>query len=371
MPTKYLLIDDEPAAESFAAKLEGAAPGLKVVLVDERQPSEIQQWIRKNKPNGLLLDLQLTKSKGSTGDFFPTDGPGLAQQFRSKSNVESSLRIPIVSLSFGKRRAVLIGDDSTSSDLFDDEILKSDIYEHAEYFARRLINLSDGYQELRKSWRYAPSGKTLAKVLGIGAKDLERIDGRLLRYLEALAPRPIHNVAGFFLRRLLRFSGPLIDESTLATRLGVDRSKTLKPWDTLKARLPKKTRYAGIFSNTHERWWMWQIMDWWQALDGTPGPLSMITAGDRVSYLKTKLKINRLPAIKGTTQSPGSRFWHVCVKTSLPVDPPEGYIITDDERMRTWHDKRYLCRNAALRYVQDFAFEPGEKERLKAFEKRN
>ena len=110
-------------------------------------------------------------------------------------------------------------------------------------------------------------------------------------------------------------------------------------------------------------------MDWWQAFDA-PGSLSMITAKDRVSYLKSRLKIDRLSVIEETTQSPGSRYWHVCVKSGLPVDPSEGYIIADHEQMRPWHDKRYLCRNAALRSVLDFVFEPGEKERLKAFGKR-
>lgn len=370
MPTKYLLIDDEPAAESFAAKLEGAAPGLKVILVDERQPGAIEQWIRKNKPNGLLLDLQLTKSKGRSDQFFPTDGPSLAQQFRTKSNVESSLRIPIVSLSFGKRRAKLIGGDTTSSDLFDNEILKGDINKYAKDFSRRLIDLSDGYQELRKSWRYAPSRKTLAKLLGVDVPDLERLDGRLLGDLEALSKRPIHNIAGFFLLRLLEFSGPLINEKTLAVRLGIDYRKSKKIWKTIKTKLPKKSRYSGIFSDTYERWWMWQIMNWWQALDDAPGSLVMISAAERVSYLKSKFKVSRLSEIVRSTESPGFRFWHVCVKSGLPVDPAEGYIIADDGRMRPWHDKRYLCRNAALRSAQDFVFEPGEKERLKDFGKR-
>lgn len=370
MKTKYLLIDDEPSAESYGVTLERADRFLKVDLVEEREPRAIERLIRKTKPNGLLLDLQLTKSRGKSEKFFQLDGPGLAQEFRTRSNAERSLKIPIVSLSFDERRDALIGEDSTSKDLFDDDISKKEVSENAKLFAKRLIDLSNGYEELRKSWRYAPSGNTLAKILGINEQDLERVDGRLLRDLEALARRPIHNVAGFFLHGFLQFSGPLISEQTLAVRLGVDPAKRGKAWETLKAKLPKKTRYAGIFSTTHERWWMWQIMDWWQALDGAPGSLSMITAGDRVSYLKRKFKIDRLPTIEETTQSPGSRFWHVCVKSGLPVDPPEGYIIADHERMQPWHDKRYLCRNAALRSVRDFVFEPGEKERLKIFGKR-
>lgn len=370
MTTKYLLIDDQPSAEAYGVTLERAARGLKVDVIEEREPRAIVNLIGKTQPNGLLLDLELTKYKGKSEQFFPLDGPGLAQEFRTKSNAESSLLIPIVSLSFDQRRDALIGDDSTPNDLFDDNISKGDVSEGAKQFADRLIDLSAGYQELRKSWRYAPSGNTLAKFLGIAAQDLERIDGRLRRDLETLARRPIHNVAGFFLRQLLQFSGPLIDEPTLAVRLGVDRAKSKKAWEDLRAKFPKGTRYEGIFSSTHERWWMWQIIDWWQSLDGTPGALTMINAGDRVSYLKKRFKIDGLPSIAGTTQSPGSRFWHVCVKSGLPVDPPEGYIISDHERMRPWHDKRFLCRNAALRSVQDFVFEPGEKERLKAFGRR-
>lgn len=370
MTTKYLLIDDELSAESYGATLERAGRGLQVKLIKERQPQEIAKLIRRSKPDGLLLDLQLTRYKGESNQFFPMEGPGLAQEFRTKSNSESSLRIPIVSLSWDQRRYELIGKDLTPDDLFDGNISKKRVNEDAVFLANRLIDLAAGYRELRQSWRPGASSGTFAKLLGIGAQDIERLDGRLVRDLELVARRPIHNVAGFFLHSLLRFAGPLIDEATLAVHLGVDPARRGKPWDAVKAKLPKKSRYGGVFSNTHERWWTRQIIQWWQELDGVPGSLSMLPAKERVSFLKEKFKINRIPEIKGTTQSPGTRFWHVCVESNLPVDPPEGYVVADSDWMRPWHDKRYLCRNAALRYAQAYVFEPGEKERLKKFGKR-
>ena len=95
----------------------------------------------------------------------------------------------------------------------------------------------------------------------------------------------------------------------------------------------------------------------------------MLSAEGRVEFLKKHFDLRRLKAIQSSTKSPGKRFWTVCERTGVPVDPPEGYAIVDDGKMRSWHDNRYVSRNAALRYVGDTNFEPGETDRLKKFGK--
>lgn len=365
MTTKFLLIDDEPSAESYTARLADAHDDLVINPVEERDPRDIESLVEKEKADGLLIDLQLTRSMGKAKERFKVEGTSLAQEFRTKSNSVSALSIPMVSLSQAGRREALVGKDTTASDLFDAELSKSDISGHASEIAKLLIDLAKGY---RKLGGLIPFGSgPWAKALTLSNADYEGIDARVQRDLEAISERPIHNIAGFFLHVLLPFSGPLIDEAMLAVRIGVDPEKSGRDWQALLSEIPAKARYKGVFSDVHSLWWMTFVNKWWLSKKDVPGPLAMLPAKERVEFLKKRFELRNLTAVEAPTGSPGARFWTVCVRTGLPVDPPEGYAIADDEQMRSWHDKRYLCRKAALRYIQDYVFEPGEKERLAKF----
>lgn len=362
---RFLLIDDEPSAESYAAALAVAHNDLIIDTVNARNPREIEHIVENTKPDGLLIDLQLTRSKGNATEHFKMEGTALAQEFRTRSNLLSALAIPMVSLSYTSRREALIGKDTTAKDLFDADLSKRDVSRHASAFANKLVDISAGYRVLSKAAPYSPAH--WAKTLGLNADEYENIDARIHRDLSLVSERPLHNISGFFLHVLLPFSGPLIDEATLAVRLGVDRQKSRGDWETLLAKVPAKTRYKGVFSSSYSRWWMTSVNRWWQSLRGGPLPLAMMPAAKRVEFLKQRFKLGNLVAVEGSSKSPGTRFWVVCERTGVPVDPPEGFAIADDEQMRSWHDKRYLSRNAALRYIQDYVFESGEKARLMKF----
>ena len=369
MTIRYLLIDDEPSAEAYGVALQKSVPGLEIDVVGERKPHDIEKRILESKADGLLLDLQLTRYKGDADEWFLIEGPGLAQEIRTKSHSEPKLSIPIVGFSFDQRRETLIGNDSTPLDLFDDFISKGAVQANAALFAQRLRSLALGYENLRKVWKGKISKKTVADILGITMLGLELHSSGFHQDFMRFEKRPIHNVAALILHNLIPFVGSLIDEATLAVRLGIDREKSGKDWTALIAKLPKELKYEGIFSDIHKRWWMWQVIEWWRSLCESYGSPAMISSEERTEILKEALKLKNLTAIQSTTKSPGSRFWHVCVKTGVPVDPAEGYALADQESMRPWHDKRYLSRNAALRYASQFQFEPGEIERLKIFGK--
>ena len=362
MKTKFLLIDDEPGAESYTAALAAAHNDLAIASVDARDPRQIEEFVVKTKPDGLLIDLQLTKSKGKAAEHFKIEGTALAQEFRTRSNNLSSLSIPMVSLSYSSRRETLVGRDTTASDLFDANLSKKDVRDHAREFAKQLVDLANGYRIIGKKTTFSP--QRWAKILGLSAADYKSVDARIHRDLAAISGRPLHNIAGFFLHVLLPFSGPLIDEATLAIRLGVDRQKSGRGWGTLLSKLPSEARYRGVFSDSFSRWWMSPVDRWWQSARGAPALLAMLPAIERVEFLKKRFKQLNLTAVEQSVQSPDARFWVICERTGIPVDPPDGYAIADDEQMRTWHDKRYLSRKAALRYIQSYVFEPGEKGRL-------
>lgn len=367
MTTKFLLIDDEPSAESYAAAIAAGHPSLSIEPIEVRDPKEIVSHIEHVGPDGLLIDLELTRSRGRAREHFKIQGTALTQEFRTRSNRLSALVIPMVSLSYTSRRAVIVGQDTTASDLFDAELSKSDVSGHAIEIAERLVDLAKGYRTLKGLRPQDSDG--YASALGLAADDYDRIDARVNRDLSTLSNRPLHNFSRFLLQTLLPFSGPLINTEMLAIRLGVDAQKSGDAWSVLLSKLPKKVQYKGVFSKSQPLWWITLIDNWWHSSKDTPGSLPMLSTHERVEFLKKRFALQGLKAIESSTKSPGTRFWTVCERTGLPVDPPEGYAIVDDDRMRSWHDKRYLCRNAALRYVQESNFEPGEKDRLKKFGK--
>ena len=359
------MIDDEPSAESYAAALAAAHPRLEIEPLQLRDPNEIVSYIERVRPDGLLIDLVLSRSKGKAEEHFKIEGTAITQEFRTRSNKLLALTIPMASLSYKSRRETIVGQDKTSSDLFDVELSKSDISNYAKEIAVGLVDLASGYKML-SGLRTLNSDK-FAIALGLVVSDYDLLDFRVDRDLRALSERPVHNIAHFILHSLLPFSGPLIDTEVLAIRLGVDTSGSGKNWDVLQKKFPKKARYSGVFAKSHDRWWMTFIGDWWSSLKDAPGSLPILTAQERVDFLKFHFKLRGLKAIENSTKSPGYRFWTVCERTGLPVDPQEGYAIIDDDQMRSWHDKRFLSRSAALRYVQDTIFESGEVERLEKF----
>lgn len=361
------MIDDDPSAGSYAAKLANAHPRLEIDPVQIRNLDEIVAHIKTVKPDGLLIDLNLTRSKGKAKEHFKFEGPALAQELRTRSNKHSAFSIPMVSLAFKSRREAIVGQDTTASDLFDAEWSKSDVNALSVEIAAELVDLFEGYKTLKRLKSLTPGRR--AKTLGLTADEYNLLDPRVDGALSAFSGRPVHNIAQFLLRTLFQFSGPLISTEVLGARLGVDMQKSGKAWITLLGKIPKKVSYRGVFSGSHTLWWMHLINDWWHSQRGVPGSLRMLTADERVGFLKKRFRLGRLKAIEKSTRSPGARYWAVCVRTGVPVDPPEGYSIIDHDQMRSWHDKRYLSRFSALHNVQDTNFEPGEKSRLKKFGK--
>ncbi len=81
MTTKYLLIDDQPSGESYAAKLERATHGLKVDMVEEREPINIDKdnFNEVLKAQNLKLDITIPNKLSED----PEEEMSLALKFES------------------------------------------------------------------------------------------------------------------------------------------------------------------------------------------------------------------------------------------------------------------------------------------------
>ena len=74
--------------------------------------------------------------------------------------------------------------------------------------------------------------------------------------------------------------------------------------------------------------------DWWQREIDQERPAGRLSATERVALLRKKTELKGLAAITPTDDNPGSRFWHRCVRSGLPVDPAESFLPPPDLRPR-------------------------------------
>ena len=363
MPINYILIDDETSARSFVAPINASTDELDIQQLHLREADEIIDAISTRKPDGLLIDLELTRSIGKAASLFKFEGTTLAQELRTKSNINPALSIPMVSFSYKTRRNLLIGPDTTAVDLFDWQLAKTEASKQASRTAIVLVDLSLGYKTIYPLVDLAVQHRQ--NLLGLSRENHEHLDPRIDAEIAALVGRSVHDIARFFLHTLLPFSGPLISEELLATRLGIDREASGAAWRRLLQVLPREVQYHGVFSNVYARWWMFLLEEWWNSSMNMGVSMKMLDATERVEILRRRLQLDALCSIVKPRHGRPSRYWAVCARSGAPVDPSGGYAILDHQRMKAWHDQRYVSRSAALRNIHKLHFLPGEKDRLR------
>lgn len=161
---------------------------------------------------------------------------------------------------------------------------------------------------------------------------------------------------------LLSRPGPLIDESLLAVRLGVD-FKSSPDWPSPKEML-SDVAYRGAFAGGYSRWWIGLLLDWWgKAIDGERARFRL-TAMERVQVLSEQTKLLKLNALPDDPASPGSEFWHLCFLSGRPVDPTAGFQLMPVWGQQVWQDGDYLCLEEAKRASRHPRLDRRERARL-------
>lgn len=374
MSKTFLLIDDEaksdastaPYAEAIADASQGS---LKVDSYLPASIEEVLEFIAAKKPDGLLLDVAFTNALIEGHTPLPYDGIALAQQIRTlqtrgaRHGASSLPEFPLVRFSKADVIREYVSGDTTSDDLFDERIDKAAIIHHAIPVAQRLLSLAEDYPAIST---YAAGEKTdeaLGRLLGREEAFLSRIDARTLLGLRR-SDAPAHVLSRYITGPLLGRPGPLIDEQLLAVRLGVDPGKS-EDWPKLLSLLAT-TAYGGVFAQGYRRWWMALVLDWWSGqIDGERPPYRLGTV-DRVSALLAKSGLQNLIPIAENPDSPGTKFWHLCVKSPspMPVDPAFGFPLMPEWGQETWHDVDYLCLEEAMRDSRNPRLGPTERNRL-------
>lgn len=378
MSKKYLFIDDEAnsqaSAEPYAEEITDASGGS--LAVESYRPTSIQEVlevIAKLKPDGLLVDVAFTNALTEEHAPLSFDGIALAQQIRTlqtrglRQGLASLPEFPLVRFSKADVIREYVSGDTTSEDLFDEKIDKAATLDDPVPVANRLLSLATDYPAII---RYALNEKTdenLALLLGCEPDFLSRIDARALLGLRR-TDAPAHIISRYLTGPLLGRAGPIIEEALLAVRLGVDRSQS-EDWPALLDRL-KTTAYKGVFGGGYGRWWATLVLDWWASEIDPERPLFRLGAGDRVLGIVQKTGLTKMTALnEDDPDSPGTKFWHMCIRSKRPIDPNFGFPLMPEWGQETWHDVDYLCLEEAKRDPRNPRLGSAERSRIEKLRK--
>lgn len=364
MPINYLCIDDESAADVGPLLASVVAKGDNLSIKRE-QPQELKKQlddITKATIDGLILDLRLDQYKGEEGYKAPYQGVTLAQELRTRMAEGRIRAFPIVLWSVDSKFKEAYERDATSHDLFDRVYVKdTEFTNEPERVARELKSLSEGYKiiaELRSQKK-----DHFAKILGI---DSVSLDPRIGEQFVSGFKYPVHEYGRYILRELIDAQGPLIDESVLSARLGVDIENS-EDWEICKNRLAS-CAYKGVFSGAWPRWWAVKIEEWWQKRGNSPSSLRRITARERVAFLKKTLRVNKLVAATPIEAGYSEMFWAICKGSGAALDPIDALRISRPE-LKAWQDTPVISIKDALERTgrdRGIVIHPLERPRLAA-----
>lgn len=346
MAFKYLYIDDN--SEDNA---KGIITGLQKedeLFIDfdnpkgdwEKERDRILSDEFKNY-NGLILDLNLEETPNKDGETSRYKGSSLAQEIRNLAKAGTTKETPIVLLSATINIEKYF--DKTNEDLFD-LIVSREKLNDADLFIsmrQKLISLSIGYELISKCKNENNNLTELFKY------NLEKENVRFVGEMKTVIENPAHTISNFIIKNLLEKSGILIPENILATRLGIDCSKSID-WHKVLEKF-NKFNYKGVFSEGWKRWWMSGLENWWSSELQIEKSLRSTKASDKVSLLKEKLELSELVPLEKVEKAKSETFWTNCVGSGVAIDSVDGLLITGQDRYFPWQDKCYVSIDEALK----------------------
>lgn len=363
---RYLYLDDADAhqLEPFTEPINRLENSLSISL---RKPKKFDAQVEDLKTfsqdfDGLILDLLLHQTPNEQGEKANYRGTTLAQHLRTLGTEGTLKEFPIVLWSDADKLEKAYSSDGSAHDLFDMTCRKEDLANQSSMVkvARQLESLVVGYKDIGQ---IRANNERLYKFLGL--ESVGALDPRIDEFSSGRGKRPpIHEYARFILKELLLIPGILIDERTLATRLGIN-TETSGDWEELKSSFDS-SKYQGVFKEGWPRWWASGIETWWRALgDGTP-ILRSTPASERIKLLGNHTGLKNLSAAVPVAEVYSTAYWTICQATQKPLDPRDGLII-DRPNAKLWQDKLYVSLEAELnrdRRLNGLRLDPLDKERL-------
>ena len=336
----YYIDDDNEASNGYIAGF--SQNGLIVERIEGNDFDSIIAIIRDKKDIcGLILDHKLDEISMKSGMHLKFRGTSIAQEIRnrqvSKDAEYNIADFPIILLSATENIKNSL--DDSGKDLFDLLIIKDDLSPKS-YF-KWIIQLESLYFAYKK----ISEVKVLDKLLAV---QQDALDFRFVEHLtELINDKPVHVICQFLLKQFIIRQGMLIDENTLAARLGIDKNNSSNWADILKNLAGAK--YNGVLSEGWECWWMFKIDYWWSGF--SKKTLHALSSDDRIEIIKDRLKYSEIKPIEKLPMADSSHFWTICKGTNKPIDEIDGLIISGQSNLYAWQEYEYVSLDAALHNI--------------------
>lgn len=357
---KYIYVDDENDSSitslisgfNDTGLIEVIQLSIEKGLSFSALESLVRTKISDENYDGLLIDLRL-------------DGDGPNQLEYSAISISSELRaicarnelksFPIILCSTLDKIKETYKSDKTSHDLFDYTFRKSENPDY-ERFSGKLKALAEGYKTLPFE------SNSLNQIFQ--REDLKNIDQRIFERFynqDIIVP---YDFAHFTVKTLFHCTNPLIKETVLAARLGINIEASGIYWTELLSKF-EDCKFNGLFSDGWNRWWADLLNTKLKAISGRN--FSFLKAEERVAILKEAFEIDSLVAAEPIEHNTSSEFWTICEATKCPLDPLEGFKVKLSHELKSWQEPKYISLYAVLERIGvDKGIEPhySEQERI-------
>ncbi len=339
---RYLYIDDENGSSEISTLHGFNDPRIIEVerfnLSDFRDfgglKKELERACINNEFDGLIIDLRLDGAGKDRTEFNAT---AITSELRSISARGDIRSFPIVLCSTEEKIKQTYDSDRTSHDLFDYKLSKSSDKPNWVKISMKLKSLAKGYNWIQSSKR------TLNDIIGV--KKLENIDDRIVEKL--LNFSVTYDFTHFIIKNFFHQTNPLINERTLAARLGIDLCKTSpEVWKKLCTTVLDEFRYKGLFAEGWKRWWADDLVDWFSQISGEK--LAFLNAKNRVKILQAKTGFQEIVPASPLKFCTSSEFWSICEGYKMPLDPLEAFKIHTTADLKPWQENKVLSILAIL-----------------------
>ncbi|WP_185226452.1 hypothetical protein [Chryseobacterium indologenes] len=342
--SKYIYVDDEND-ESIHSLINGFND---TGLVEVHQLSinrgmnfsELEGLIKnkiiEEKYDGLLIDLRLD---GEGPNQLEYSAISISAELRAISARKEIPSFPIVLCSTLPKIKETYKSDKTSHDLFDYTFRKSENPNY-ERFSKKLKTLAEGYKTLPYD------ANSLDQIFQ--RKDYKNLDQRILERFynqDVIVP---YDFAHFTVKTLFHSTNPLIKETILAARLGVNIETSGDHWTELLSKF-EECKFNGLFSDGWNRWWADLLNAKLKEISGRN--FSFLKAEERVTILKETFGINGIVAADPLKYNTSNEFWTICEATKYPLDPLEGFKVKLSNELKSWQEPKYMSLYAVLERI--------------------
>jgi len=360
----YLCLDDDSASDSILNTIRS-----KELEIKSERPVSFDNQCRAlfsalRTLDGLILDLRLDQNCGSGQSIVEYRASALAQHLRTEAAEKSVKSVPIVLWSTDRKLSESYYKDATGQDLFDWVYVKKDVPDAGALITAQLYSLAVGYKEITTLFKK----NSLIKITKMPDYVSSALDPRIDSYFSHVGSgSSVHDYARALLKKLILKQGLLVSERELAALLGVNIDDS-KDWPKLVTRLPKNSRYLGVFSGGWPRWWYPLIEKWWTSLAKDQFPLLRVEANDRIALIKRATGLRFLTAHPPIKTGYSTRYSCVCSALNRPLDSKDGFIV-EEQNLAPWQSRSYVSAEGVLnrhKYKFKKEIDPLERPRLEA-----